>query len=137
DRERETRQHRLAVEQHGARAALAEFAAVLGAGELQVFAQHFEQRLVPVDERVHALAVHGETESRLLGCHGQSASMPLTRNRAMTSPTRCASDGPSGRNQVAVQLSAPSIARVTTASSSATKVPLAIPSATSLRTARS
>ena len=61
-RERQTREHGLAVDQHRARAALAELAAVLGAGELQILAEHLEQRLVAVDERIHALTVHEQFE---------------------------------------------------------------------------
>ncbi len=63
DREGQTREDGFAVDEHRAGAALAELAAVLGAGELQVFAQHLEQRLVAVDEHVHALAVHEQLES--------------------------------------------------------------------------
>src|SRR5207244_2658947 len=44
--EHETREDRLIVEQDGARTALAELAAVLRPAEIQVLAQHFEQRLV-------------------------------------------------------------------------------------------
>ena len=43
-RELAARVHRLAVEQHRARAALAAIAADLGAGEPQVIAQQFDQR---------------------------------------------------------------------------------------------
>ena len=57
DAEHQAREHRLAVDEHRARAALAQLAAVLGAGELQVLPQHFEQRLRAVNERDGRLAV--------------------------------------------------------------------------------
>ena len=47
-------------ESHRARAAFAEFAAVLRARELQVLTQDLEQRLRRVDERVGRLAVDDE-----------------------------------------------------------------------------
>src|SRR6267154_2630881 len=42
----ETREHRRSIQQHGARAAFSQLAAVLRAGESQVFAQDLEQRLM-------------------------------------------------------------------------------------------
>ena len=62
DRERETRQQRFAIHEHGAGTALAQLAPVLGAGELQIFPQRLEQRLVAVDEDLHGLAVHRARE---------------------------------------------------------------------------
>ena len=53
--EHEAGQDRLTVEQDRAGSTLAELAAVLGAREPQVLAQHFEQCLVVVDERVDGL----------------------------------------------------------------------------------
>ena len=41
-RQQKTREHRMAVEEYGARTALAKLAPVLGAGQLKVFAQHLE-----------------------------------------------------------------------------------------------
>ena len=55
DGQRQAGQDRLAVDQHGAGAALAELAAVLGAGQVEIFAQHLEQRLV--DRNVQARAL--------------------------------------------------------------------------------
>ncbi len=46
DRQGEAAQHWQAVDEHGAGAALAELAAVLRAGEVEVFAQDLEQGLV-------------------------------------------------------------------------------------------
>ena len=75
DPEREARQHRPPVHEHGAGAAFAQLAAVLGARELQVFAQHLEQRLRWIDERVHALAIHGQDDPGLrAGLRQESAS---------------------------------------------------------------
>src|SRR5512134_10149 len=51
---------RLAVDEHGAGAAFAELAAVLGAGKAEILAQHFEQRLVRCERRVGCLAVYRE-----------------------------------------------------------------------------
>src|SRR5207302_3659710 len=53
-------QLRLAVRQHRAGPALAQLAAVLGAGQLQVFAEHLEQRLVNRQVELQVLAVHTE-----------------------------------------------------------------------------
>src|SRR5688572_31278412 len=59
---------RLAVHQHGAGAALAELAAVLGAGQPEVFPQHLEQGLVRRDRSREGLAVHRQREL-LAGLH--------------------------------------------------------------------
>src|SRR6266480_360152 len=53
---------RRAVDQHGAGAALAQLAAVLGAGEAEVLAQHFEKRLVPGAGQLDGLAVDAQAE---------------------------------------------------------------------------
>ncbi len=130
DGQGETGEHGLAVDEHGACAALAELAAVLRAGELQVLAQHFEQRFSSVDERLGPLAVHGERQASPAdpGIDGHirpfmsftsfmslMSLRPRTRNAATVSATSSTDAGPSGRNQVTVQLSAPSMARVTMA----------------------
>src|SRR6266513_637630 len=57
---------RRAVDQHRAGAALAQLAAVLGAGEAEVLAQHFEKRLVPGAGQLDGLAVDGQAQSA--GC---------------------------------------------------------------------
>ena len=63
----------LAVEyEHRAGAALAELAAVLGAGEREVFAQHLEEGLVGRDEDVERLAVHAEGEPHVRAGHGDA-----------------------------------------------------------------
>src|ERR1043165_9163682 len=62
--EREARQHRHAVDEHRARAALAELAAVLRAGEVQLLAQHLEQRVMRLGRDALDLTVHAEGEHR-------------------------------------------------------------------------
>ena len=62
DGEGEAREHRLAVEEHGAGPALAELAAVLGPGQPEVLAQHLEQGLVDRDRDLVGLAVHPESQ---------------------------------------------------------------------------
>src|SRR5262245_21121632 len=61
-RQHEAGELRLAVEQYGAGAALAELAAVLGAGEGEVLAQDLEQRLVRGEGRLHRLAVDAQIQ---------------------------------------------------------------------------
>jgi hypothetical protein len=69
--EHQARQHRLAVDQDGAGAALAELATVFGAGEPEVFAQYLEQSLVGREAGFHRVAVHGELDVCFRGCwHG-------------------------------------------------------------------
>src|SRR5467141_1585378 len=58
----ETRQHGRSIEQHGARAAFAQFAAVLRSGESEILAQHLEQRLVRRECHFCRFAVHGERD---------------------------------------------------------------------------
>ena len=60
DGQYQARQHRLPVHLHGARAAFADTAAVLSAGQLEVLTQHVQQQVV--------------------GCHPNVARPPLTRN---------------------------------------------------------
>ena len=67
DRKGETREHRLAVHENGARAALAELTPVLRPRQTQVFAQHFEQRLPERHGDGDGLAVHVEMQNLLLG----------------------------------------------------------------------
>jgi hypothetical protein len=62
DAQHEARQHRLAVEEHGARAALAEFAAMLGAAEVQVLTQDLEQRFVRREGDLGGFAVDGQRD---------------------------------------------------------------------------
>ncbi len=50
--------HRLAVDQDGAGAALAQLAAVLGPRQIHVFAEHLEQGLVRLEGYVMRLSVH-------------------------------------------------------------------------------
>src|SRR5262249_35173951 len=60
----EAREDRLSVDQHGARAALAELAAVLGARQVHVLAQDLEQRLVRGERGRDTLAVAAESNFR-------------------------------------------------------------------------
>src|SRR5436190_457323 len=64
-RQRQTREHGRAVDEHRARAALSELAAVLGADEIEILAQDFEQRLVDGDEQLARLAVDCEAEANV------------------------------------------------------------------------
>src|SRR5829696_8904485 len=60
--EHEAREHRAAVHEHGAGAALAQLAAVLRAGQGEVFAQHLQKRLVRREGDLGLLTVEGETD---------------------------------------------------------------------------
>ena len=62
DAEHEAREHRLAVEQHGAGAAFAQLAAVLGAAQVQVFTQNLEQRLVRRERDLGRFAVQRDRD---------------------------------------------------------------------------
>src|SRR2546425_1278581 len=142
---REAGEHRHALHQHRAGAAFAELAAVLGAGQVQVLAQHFEQRLVRGERNLLLLAVDAQREVDVLrrgSFHftalGRGArARPRTRYSDSESAISATDCGPSGRYQRAVQLTAPSIARVTSEGSVCANSPRFIPSATRLRTARS
>jgi len=71
DREAEATQDRHAVDLHGAGAALAELAAVLGAGQVHLLTEHLQQGLVRRKRHFVRLAVHMERRQRLLGlAHG-------------------------------------------------------------------
>ena len=76
--EHEAREHRLAVDEHGAGAALAELAAVLGAGQPEVLAQDLEQRLVRRERDLDRLAVHAEPE---VDAFERSAALDFLRAR--------------------------------------------------------
>src|SRR5215471_9441108 len=67
-------QHGLAVDEHGAGAALPELASMLGAREPEVFAQDLEERLVDADHQLPCLAIDRERELRL---HGPPSSRSL------------------------------------------------------------
>ena len=64
-------QHGLAVHQHRAGAALPQLAAVLGAREVEVLAQHLEEGLVDGDQNLALLTVDPERQQRL---HRRSSS---------------------------------------------------------------
>jgi len=63
----QAREHRKAIHQHRARAALAQLAAVLGPGEVQLFPQDLEQGLVRRREDVALFPVDPEGQERLHG----------------------------------------------------------------------
>jgi hypothetical protein len=60
DAEDQAGENRLAVEQHGARAAFAQLAPVLRAAQAGVLAEHLQQRLVAVEGDLGPLAVDGD-----------------------------------------------------------------------------
>ena len=76
DRERQAAVRAAAVEQHGAGAALAVVAALLGAGEAEVLAQRVEQRGAGVELERARLAVDGERDRGALGFHGAATRRP-------------------------------------------------------------
>src|SRR5262245_40861779 len=138
DAEYQARQYRFAVEQHRARAAFSQLAAVLRTGELQILTEHFQQRVRVVGECLCALAVdeHRQSKFRLgISRHrhellrlrrvpaAPGAVTPRTRKSATASLIAAADNGPCGLNQVTVQFSAPSIARAMSAASPATNSP--------------
>jgi hypothetical protein len=65
DGERQAGEHRFAIHEHRAGAALTELAAVLRAGEPQILAEHFEQRLVSGARDIDRIAIHHAREVRL------------------------------------------------------------------------
>src|SRR5436309_2054875 len=58
--QRQARQDRRSIQQHGARAALTQLAAVLRSGESQILAQYLEQRLMRRERYFLALTIHLE-----------------------------------------------------------------------------
>src|SRR5436190_23556252 len=64
--EHQARENRTPVDQHRAGAAFAQFAAMLGAGEIEIFAQDFKQSLVWRECNLGCFAVQGEFDMRLL-----------------------------------------------------------------------
>jgi hypothetical protein len=61
----QARQHRLVVQEHGAGAAFAQLASVLGAAQIQVFTQDLEQRLVRRERDLGSLAVDEQFDRRV------------------------------------------------------------------------
>src|SRR5262245_12375580 len=64
--EEQAREDRHAVDDHRARAALAQFAPVLRAREPEVLAEHLEERLVRAERDLLLLPVHADREAHLL-----------------------------------------------------------------------
>src|SRR5207237_3343084 len=83
----QAREDRNAVDQHRAGAALAELAAVLRAGELELLAQHFEQGVVRLGGDGVALAVDHEAQQLL---------RHATASRRRTCADSAAASGPQG-----------------------------------------
>src|SRR5260370_14414961 len=71
----QTGEDRRAVEHNGAGAALAQLAAVLRAREVQVLAQHLEQRLMRREGHLDGLAVQLERDLRFGGPHGSKRNL--------------------------------------------------------------
>ena len=65
----QTGKDRASVYEHGAGATLAEFAAVLGSHQTQIFAQDFEQRLVRGERHLRRFAVEEESNMRFIFSH--------------------------------------------------------------------
>src|SRR5215813_15053327 len=61
----QTRENRAAVDEHSASATLAQLAAVLRAGEIQILTQNFQQRLVRCEGDLSQFAVEGEMDMLL------------------------------------------------------------------------
>src|SRR5262249_36662222 len=92
------RQHRLAVHQHRAGPALPQLAAVLGAGQREVLAQHLEEGFVDGDDDLALLPVDLEREPSLhgdLATKGDYRSMKL-RFIISKSAAATLSRGPAG-----------------------------------------
>src|SRR5436190_17721376 len=64
--EKQARQNRLTVDQHRARAALAQLAAVLGSGQPQIFAEDLKQCLMRSKRDFGFFAVQSESDQSLL-----------------------------------------------------------------------
>src|SRR5213594_868293 len=79
-REHEAARHELAIQMHGARAAVAGAATLLGSGEAEVLAERVEQRDVRLHERLDGLAVDGEAQD-LLG-HDETSVQAVARSSA-------------------------------------------------------
>src|SRR6185503_15738361 len=87
-REDEARIHAATVEEHRARAALADEAALLRAGEPEVRPEHVEQGPVRCDRRAALAPVDRQRERNVRGCFGQIHRRHLevaaaSRSRAM------------------------------------------------------
>src|SRR3954469_8330745 len=134
--EHQTGEHGTAVHQHRAGAALAELAAVLGAGQRALLAQHLEQRVVGGEDHGAILAVDPQPQGGQVVVHSSSglsnstpaAKTPRPRSSACSRPISRADLRPSGRNHFTVQLTAPRMARALTLGSTGRKTPAAIPS---------
>src|SRR4051812_26606481 len=80
---RAARAHRLAVDMHGARAAKRRAAAEFGAGELQLIADHPQERGAVLGGRRNRFAVKSERDHRNLLCRGIFTDWIALSNRGL------------------------------------------------------
>src|SRR5258706_11893019 len=85
EREREAGEHRDPIDQYGARAALAELAAMLRPRERELLAEHLEQRVVRLRRDGMRLAVHTERQQCLRHADATSSAVfaPSRRDSAL------------------------------------------------------
>src|ERR1041385_1242314 len=76
----QARKNRTSIDEHRARAAFAEFAAVLRAGEIQILTQNFEQRLVRCEGDLSLFAVEGEMDMLLTVERQRLSSSPYSKS---------------------------------------------------------
>src|ERR1051325_8886894 len=86
--EHQTRKYRTSIDEHRARATLAQFATVLGAGEIQILTQNFQQRLVRCEGDLRLFAVEGEIDM-LLTVERQRLSSSLCSKSCCQSVASC------------------------------------------------
>ena len=78
--EHQTRQNRASIDEHRARATLAQLAAVLCPGEIQIFTQNFEQRLVRCEGDLGMFAVECEMDVLLTVERQRLSSSPYSKS---------------------------------------------------------
>ena len=78
--EHQTRKNRTPVDEHRARATLAQLAAVLCPGEIQIFTQNFEQRLVRCEDDLGVFAVECEIDVLLTVERQRLSSSPYSKS---------------------------------------------------------
>src|SRR5579872_112729 len=88
DAEHKTTEHRLVVNEHAARPAVAHFATVLGTRQLEIFPQDFEQRLVWSERALDILAVDVERKQCFRWRYTQAGNPPFfaLNNRSADGP---------------------------------------------------
>src|SRR6185369_11461582 len=78
--EHQARKNRTPIDEHRARAALAELAAVFCAREIQILTQNFEQRLVRCEGDLGLFAVECETDVLLTVERQRLSSLPYSKS---------------------------------------------------------